>query len=40
MQQTKVTEVMFQPFLKQQEFIDAALSGNYSFITYGGAIRG
>jgi hypothetical protein len=33
-------EVLFQPFTKQQEFIDNALSGNYDFILYGGAIRG
>lgn len=33
-------EVLFQPFEKQQEFIDAVLVGKYSFICYGGAIRG
>lgn len=33
-------EVLFEPFSKQQEFIDAALSGKYHFILYGGAIRG
>lgn len=34
------TEVLFEPFPKQQEFLDAALSGQYTFIVYGGAIRG
>lgn len=33
-------EILFEPFAKQQEFIDAAFSGKYSFITFGGAIRG
>jgi hypothetical protein len=33
-------EVLFEPFPKQQEFIDAALGGKYDFICYGGAIRG
>jgi hypothetical protein len=33
-------QVLFEPFPKQQEFIDAALSGDYSLIIYGGAIRG
>jgi hypothetical protein len=33
-------EVLFDPFPKQQEFLDACFSGNYSFILYGGAIRG
>jgi hypothetical protein len=33
-------QVLFEPFPKQQEFIDAALSGDYTFIVYGGAIRG
>jgi len=33
-------EILFQPFQKQQEFLDAALSGDYTFITFGGAIRG
>lgn len=33
-------EVIFQPFPKQEEFINAVLSGRYSFILYGGAIRG
>lgn len=31
---------MFAPFQKQQEFLDAVLSGQYSFVLYGGAIRG
>lgn len=34
------TDVLFEPFPKQQEFLDAALSGDYEFIVYGGAIRG
>ena len=34
------TQVLFQPFPKQEEFINAVLSGEYSFIVYGGAIRG
>lgn len=33
-------EVLFNPFPKQAEFLDAAFSGRYSFIIYGGAIRG
>lgn len=33
-------EVLFDPFPKQQEFLDAALSGEYTFILFGGAIRG
>lgn len=33
-------EVLFEPFPKQEEFINAALSGDYNFILYGGAIRG
>jgi hypothetical protein len=33
-------QVLFNPFPKQQECIDAAFSGDYSFIVYGGAIRG
>lgn len=33
-------KILFSPFPKQQEFLDAALSGDYSFIVYGGAIRG
>lgn len=34
------TEVLFQPFPKQEEAVNAAFSGKYSFILYGGAIRG
>lgn len=33
-------QVLFEPFPKQEEFINAALSGKFSFIIYGGAIRG
>jgi len=33
-------EVIFAPFPKQEEFIEAVLSGQYNFVTYGGAIRG
>lgn len=33
-------QVLFQPFAKQEEFINAVLSGIFSFIVYGGAIRG
>lgn len=33
-------EVLFEPFPKQEEFLAAALSGDYTFILYGGAIRG
>lgn len=36
----KPTQIIFEPFPKQQEFVDAALSGLYDFILYGGAIRG
>lgn len=32
--------VLFKPFPKQEEFLEAALSGKYHFILYGGAIRG
>lgn len=32
--------ILFNPFPKQEEFINAALDGQYTFITYGGAIRG
>ena len=32
-------EVLFEPFPKQQEFLDAAFSGKYELIVYGGAIR-
>ena len=34
------TEVLFDPFPKQLEFLEAVFSGKYSIITYGGAIRG
>lgn len=34
------TEVFFKPHPKQQEFMDAVLSGTYSYLLYGGAIRG
>lgn len=30
----------FDPYPKQQEFIDAAFSGNYTVLTYGGAMGG
>lgn len=33
-------EVLFEPFPKQEEFLECALSGNYSFVLFGGAIRG
>jgi hypothetical protein len=33
-------EVLFEPFPKQEEFIEAAFSGNFTFILFGGAIRG
>ena len=32
--------VLFKPFPKQQEFIDAVFSWAYSFLTYGGAMGG
>lgn len=32
-------EILFAPFPKQQQFMDAALSGQYTFVLYGGAIR-
>jgi hypothetical protein len=32
--------VLFEPFPKQQEFLEAALSKKYQFVLYGGAIRG
>jgi hypothetical protein len=35
----KPKKVLFAPFPKQQEFLDAAFSGDYSFIVFGGAIR-
>ncbi len=34
------SQVLFEPFPKQEEFINAVLSGNYSFVLFGGAIRG
>lgn len=33
-------EILFEPFPKQQEFIDAGFSGDFTFILFGGAIRG
>ena len=33
-------QVLFAPFPKQQEFLDAVFSYKYSFIVFGGAIRG
>lgn len=33
-------EVLFEPFVKQEEFLAAALSGDYDFVLFGGAIRG
>lgn len=32
--------VVFEAFPKQQQFIDAVMSGLYKYLTYGGAIRG
>jgi hypothetical protein len=32
--------VLFKPFPKQQEFIESALSGRYSYLMYGGAAGG
>lgn len=32
--------VIFEPYPKQQEFIEAVFSGNYSFLCYGGAMGG
>lgn len=32
--------VLFKPYPKQEEFIQAVFSGNYSFLTYGGAMGG
>lgn len=37
---TPAKQVLFDPFPKQAEFINAVLSGNFSFILFGGAIRG
>lgn len=33
-------QVIFKAFPKQEEFFEAALSGKYNFLGYGGAIRG
>jgi hypothetical protein len=33
-------KLLFKPYAKQQEFIDAVLSGKYTFLTYGGAMGG
>jgi len=33
-------QVLFAPFPKQEEFINAVLSGKYNFVCYGGSIRG
>lgn len=33
-------KVLFESFPKQDEFIEAITSGNYSFVLFGGAIRG
>jgi hypothetical protein len=33
-------EILFEPFPKQLQFIKAALTGQYKYILYGGAIRG
>lgn len=33
-------QLLWKPFPRQQEFVDAVFSGDYSFILYGGAIRG
>jgi hypothetical protein len=32
--------IIFEPYPKQQDFIDAVFSGNYSFLCYGGAMGG
>lgn len=37
---TLPTRVLFKPFPKQEEFLTAALGGDYDFVLYGGAIRG
>ncbi len=34
------TEVLFNPFPKQQEFLESVIGGDYDVILYGGAIRG
>jgi hypothetical protein len=33
-------QVLFEPFPKQEEFLNAVLSGKFSFVLFGGAIRG
>ena len=33
-------EVLFEPFPKQEEFVEASFGGQFSFILFGGAIRG
>ena len=33
-------EILFSPFPKQEEFLSCALSGEYDFVLFGGAIRG
>lgn len=33
-------DVLFEPFPKQEEFIAAVFSGNYSLVLFGGSIRG
>lgn len=33
-------EVLFESFPKQQEYVDAVFSGEYSYLMYGGAIKG
>jgi len=33
-------QVLFEPFPKQHQFIDAAFSGKYKYINFGGGIRG
>jgi hypothetical protein len=34
------SKVLFEPFPKQQQFIEAVFSGKYSFLCYGGAMGG
>jgi hypothetical protein len=34
------TEILFEPFPKQVEFLEAIFSGEYDFVLYGGSIRG
>lgn len=40
MEQQNNVEVLFDPFPKQIEFLEAVFSGKYTVIMYGGAIRG